>query len=134
MSDECKSRQQLHIFQNYTFTADTIKYIQITSMFPVKEVKFNFAYSVSSAVGIPLVAITSSLVQNETVGVLANYGYYDATPTYNIRDTFKVSTTYSHIFRDPQVFNGQYTLNISNLIPANVINSGQLLAHVELLS
>ncbi len=126
--------QQQHVFASYSITSDTVKNINIPCLFPVKEIRFNFAYSITSSNNNIMIQVNSNAANGEVVGILNKFGQATVAPTWNIRDGLTTSTQYCHIFKDPIQLNGDYTLTFTNLLTPITITSGTVLAHIELLN
>ena len=106
--------------------------IQANCPFPIKKIKFNFAYAIKS-VTVPIYTITSDIVNNDIVGVQNNYAFTDANGNLWYVDPFKQDGVFEYIFRDPIMLNGNINFTFVNQGIAAQTITNTVVAHVECL-
>ena len=127
-------KRQYHFTQNIDLgtSQNSTVYVPACVSFPVKKIKFNFAYYISA--NIPtLYLVTSTRVNNEVVGSLGKYIYTDGAGVDHMADQLSEQNVIYHVFDQPQQFNGTIPLTFQQIIPGVVINSANIVSHIEFL-
>ena len=126
--------KQYHKYQSLNLgTSDNITtQVQAYCPFPVKKIKFNFAYVISSA-DVPLYIITCDATNNDVVGVMNKYAFTDGANHLWFIENFKQTNVFEYIFRDPiQLANG-INFTFDNQLILNQTISNNVVVHIECL-
>lgn len=141
MSTDYKTySNQQHLFYSFERKADYLDqlYVNVNQLpsFPVKEIKFDFAYSFTSN-NVAQILVTADLANSELVGSLTNFSYVyndgkDDLQVYS--DGFKASKCISFIPKDPIKIPGMIAFNFQNLIGTTTLSGSFVCTiHIEFL-
>jgi hypothetical protein len=129
-------KNQYHYFYRFTDLeliyledGETV-YLNPNIIFPVKKVKFNFAYYFNSDGLVNFVA-TSNIVNSDVIGVLNRYSLTNNAGDVISADSLKESNSISFVFKDVQQISG---LSIKLIKLLNVtLTDADITIHIEFL-
>lgn len=100
--------------------------------FPVKKIKFKFAYAIVADVLVNYI-VSTSIEDTEIVGSLGKYVYTDATPLLYFADSLSEQTAISHIYPLPKKIAGDISINFEQILPGATITSARVFVLIEYL-
>lgn len=140
MSEDYKSKK--HFFQSYDLYAlagGVVQPINSISVpfqcnvpFPVKEVRFSFAYGIS-ADSLVMYIVSTDMVQSDVIGSLNNYAFTDAGGLAYYIEGFKKDKEMQYIFKEPRQVQNSISINFSNMQQLANISAMNVTVHGEFL-
>lgn len=119
------------IQMNAGFAYETTRHVSAFTVFPVKEIRFSWAYNISSEVGLNML-VTADITNNDIVGNFAQFQYEDGAGNYWYADGIKKANTFSYIFREARQVQGSILFTFNDTT-ASVLNLGNITCHMEFL-
>lgn len=100
--------------------------------FPVKKIKFKFAYGIVADALVNYIASTT-IEDTEIVGSLGKYVFTDGFGALYFADSLSEQTAISHIYPLPKRINGNISITFQQILAGAIITSARVFVLIEFL-